>query len=102
MDHLKLKRAEFDAVMKSGKPMILYFYQEGEPASVLGMERIRQLDQLLAKNFDLYIVNVSEEPEISAAFDVESIPEIIAMKNSKIYKRTSDDLYTNQILDLLR
>lgn len=102
MDHLKLKRAEFDSVMKCGKPLILYFYQEGDPASTLGMERIRQLDELVAKNFDLYIINQSEEPEICDAFDVISVPQIVAMKNCKIYKRTEDDLYTNQILDLLK
>lgn len=102
MEHLKLKRAEFDSIMNSGNPLIIYFYREGDPASVLQMQRIAQLDELVAKNFGLYIVDVSEEPEISAAFDVESVPQIIAMKNSKIYKRTEDLLYTNQILDLLK
>jgi thioredoxin-like negative regulator of GroEL len=102
MDHLKLKRAQFDSVMHCGMPLLIYFYKEGDAASTLGMESIRQLDHLVAKDFGLYIVDVSEEPEISEAFDVNTVPQIVTMKNSKIYKRSENLLYTNQILDLLK
>ena len=102
MNHLKLKRAEFDSVMHSGENLLIYFYKEKDPASTLGMERIRQLEQLVAKNFRIYIVDISEDPEICDAFDVVSAPQIVAMKNCRIYKRTEDLLYANQILDLLK
>lgn len=103
MDEIKhLQRAEFDTVMKSGKDMILFFYQKEDAASTLGIQTMNEVDSLIGRSFDLYFVDAAAEPDIVQAFSVNSIPEYISMKQSKIHKRSSDLLYANEVLALLK
>jgi thioredoxin-like negative regulator of GroEL len=97
-----LRRNEFDLVMKSGRDLIILFYQKENAKCTLALETLKEVDALLAKPFDTYIVDVDQDPEISAAFDIKVVPEYISMKQCKIFKRSTDLLYTNQVLDLLK
>lgn len=97
-----LHKDELNALIQSGKTLILYFYRKHQAESSIGIAAIREVDGLIAKNFEVYIVDVDLEPEIAEAFSITIVPEIICVKNKKIYKRTYRTLFSNQILDLLR
>ncbi len=97
-----LIREEFDQIMHSGSDMILLFYQKENAACTIALQTFTEVDAMHAKPFDTYKIDIESEPEIALAFDIKKTPEYISMKNSKIYKRSHDLLYTNQILDLLK
>ena len=104
MEELKhLQRAEFERVIHSGKDLILFFYnKEGDAASTLGVETMKEINSLVGKSFDLYLIDVLAEPDIVAAFSVKIVPEYVSMKRSKIYKRSSDLLQASEVLALLK
>ena len=47
-------------------------------------------------------VNVDEQPELAAAFQVMSIPTLVVMKNGQVVKRTVGAQPKQQILTLLQ
>lgn len=103
MEELKhLQRAEFDSVMKNGRDMILFFYKKMDPASILGMNSMKEVEALIGRSFDLLLVDTELEPEIAKAFSVEKIPEYISMKQCKIFKRSTDLLEPSGVLSLLK
>ncbi len=99
---MHLERAEFDKIICSGKDLILFFYKKNDPASILGIHTMNELNALIGKSFHLYLINVDDEPEIVKAFSVSTIPEYISVKDSKIYKRCTDLLLSNEALLLLK
>ena len=100
MEHIT--REGFDLIMKSGEKLLLYFYREGDAASFLGMNTMKEIEQLLGRDFNIYLVNVDLEPEISYAFANTIAPEFITMKDCKIHKRSTDRLTASQVLELLK
>ena len=97
-----LQKNELNSVIQSGKPLILYFYRNDHAASAVGIASVQEVDGLIAKNFEIYGVEVDSEPEIADAFSVTIVPETISVKNKKIYQRAHGTLFSNQILDLLK
>ena len=103
VDEIKhLRRAEFDSIIRGGIDLIIFFYKEGDAASVLGIESMKDVNHLIGKSFELYFVNTDSEPDIAQAFSVEKIPEYVSMKKNKIYKRSTDLLQPSEILALLK
>ncbi len=104
MEEIKhLQRAEFDSVMHSGKDIILFFYyKEGDAASTLGIQTMNEVNALIGRSFDLYLVDADAEPDIVQAFSVKSVPEYVSMKKTKIHKRSSDLLRPSEVLALLK
>ena len=47
-------------------------------------------------------INVDEQPELAAAFQVMSIPTLVVMKNGQVVKRTMGAQPKQQILSLLQ
>ncbi len=97
-----LHRDELNSVIQSGKPLILYFYRKDHAASAVGFASVQEVDGLIAKNFEIYCVDVDMEPEIADAFSVTDVPETITVKNKRIHQRAYGTLFSNQILELLK
>ncbi len=98
----ELKRENFDQTVKQGDPMIIFFYKETNAESVLTMTSIKEVNQMIGRNFQIYLVNADLEPEICNACNVRHIPEIISIINTKIFKRAVGVLKSNEILSLLK
>ena len=92
----------FDPLMKSGKDLILFFYKKNDAASILGLNTMNEVNALIGKNFELYLIDVESEPEIAEAFSIKIIPEYISMKENKIFKRSTDLLEVSRVLNLLK
>ena len=97
-----LKRDELNPLIETGNDIILYFYEPNHAHSTIGFAAVEEVENLVGRNFDVFIVNVLNEPEIKDAFGVTSVPETVSVKNKRIYKRSSGVLFSNQILDLIK
>lgn len=97
-----LTRENFDLVINNDKNILIYIYKDNDPKSMLGLDPIEQLDRMYAKDFSIYILNSDTQPEVASALDSRIVPELVFIKNSRIVYRSTEQLYTNQILDHLR
>lgn len=98
----ELQRENFDQEIASGDDLILYLYDPKEAASVIGLGAVKEVAGYIGKNFRIFTVDISKNPEICAALDSKDVPEFISIKNKKIHKRVQGMLFSNQILDLVK
>ncbi len=97
-----LRREEFDQVIRSGNDIIIFCYKENDAESTLGMKALETIERMYGKNFNTYIVNILNEPEIVSALGSTDHAEFICIKKTKIYSRKTGIIYSNEILELLK
>ncbi len=89
-----------EEVLHSEKPVLLDFW-----AAWCGPCRMVSpvVDEIAAERTDIRVgkINVDEQPELAAQFQVMSIPTLIVMKNGKITNRATGARPKSQILGLL-
>ncbi len=89
-----------EEVLHSEKPVLLDFW-----AAWCGPCRMVSpvVDEIAAERTDIRVgkINVDEQPELAAQFQVMSIPTLIVMKNGKITNRATGARPKSQILELL-
>ena len=80
---LKVTKENFDEILKSEKTVLLDFYADwcGPCRMVAPI-----VEQIAAEHPEILVgkVNVDDEGELAAAFDVISIPMLVVMKGGKV------------------
>jgi len=97
----ELKTENFDQTIRQGNDLLIFFYRENNAESTLTMASLKEIDGMIGRDFNIYCVNADNEPEICKACSVKSIPEVISIINTKIYKRAAGVLKSNEILGLI-
>ena len=86
MNTIKITKSNFEEeVLKSEKPVLLDFWATW----CMPCKMISPVVEEIAKEVtDIKVgkINIDEQPELAAAFDVMSIPTLAVMKDGKIIK----------------
>ena len=100
MSVLKLTKDNFNEITESDKKVLIDFYADwcGPCRMVSPL-----VDQIAEENPQYLVakVNVDEQPELSAAFNVSSIPMLVVMENGKVVNTALGARPKPQILALL-
>lgn len=100
MSVLSVNKNNFESVKNSDKPVLLDFYADwcGPCRMVSPL-----VDEIAEENPQYLVgkINVDEEPELSQAFSVVSIPTLVVMKGGKIVSQSAGARPKAQILAML-
>ena len=101
MSVLHITKETFEAeVLKSDKPVILDFYAVWcGPCKMISPI----LDEIAAEREDIKVckINVDEEPELAAQYQVTSIPSLFVIKDGQVTNQALGARPKPQILEML-
>ncbi len=108
MSVLNITKENFDEeVLKSDKTVLLDFWASwcGPWASWCGPCRMVApvVEEIAAERTDIKVakINVDEQPDLAASFQVMSIPTLVVMKDGKVVNQSAGARPKQAILDLL-
>lgn len=101
MSVLNITKENFEnEVLKSEKPVLIDFYADWcGPCQMVGPI----VHEIAEERSDIKVgkINVDEQPELAAAFRVQSIPMLVVIKEGKIANQSVGAMPKAQILELL-
>ncbi len=101
MSVLNITKDNFEnEVLKSEKTVLIDFYADWcGPCQMVGPI----VHEIAEERDDIKVgkINVDEQPELAAAFGVQSIPMLVVVKEGKIYNQSVGAMPKAQILELL-
>ncbi len=101
MSVLNITKENFEnEVLKSEKPVLIDFYADWcGPCQMVGPI----VHEIAEERDDIKVgkINVDEQPELAAAFRVQSIPMLVVVKDGKITNQSVGAMPKAQILELL-
>ena len=101
MSTVQITKENFrEEVLNSDKPVLLDFWADWcGPCRRVGPA----LEEIAAERSDIKVgkVNVDEQPELSAQFQIMSIPALMVVRNGEVVNSAVGAMPKKQILDLL-
>ena len=88
--------------MQSGLPVLIDFWASWCGPCRMLAPVIEQIAEKTAGSVKVGKVNVDEEPELAAAFQVTSIPTLVVIRDGKITQTAVGVQPKDRILDMLR
>ena len=89
-------------VLKSDKPVLLDFWANWCGPCKMLSPIVSQISEKYADTVKVVKVNVDEQPELAAAFQVASIPMLVVMKQGKVINTSVGYMPIEQIEAMLK
>ncbi|MCM1313808.1 MAG: thioredoxin [Prevotella sp.] len=100
---ITITKENFDDEVRNYKGTVLLdFWADWCGPCMMLSPAISKIATELAGKVKVGKVNVDEQPELSAAFRVESIPLLVVVKDGVIQKQSVGVIPENQILEMLK
>jgi len=75
---------QFNDLVKSGKPFVLDFYADWCGPCQMLLPTVEKLSKEFQDDVNVVTVNVDQQKELAAKFQVRSIPSLFFMQNNQI------------------
>ena len=92
----------FNETINSPHPVLVDFYAEWCGPCKMIAPVIEELSEELEGQVKVGKVNVDEQPELAAAFEVMSIPSLFVLKDGKVVNSSVGAKPKTQILEMLK
>ncbi len=103
MNEIKITKENFEQeVMNSNVPVLIDFWATWCGPCRMIAPIIEEIANEANGEFKVGKVNVDEEPELSSAFQVSSIPMLTVIKDKKVVNNGVGFMPKEQILELLK
>ncbi len=84
----KINAQQFeDEAKKSAVAVVDFNATWCQPCKMLGPV-LEKVSETLAGKVDFYAVDIDEAPELAAAYEVDSVPNLVLMKNGALFDRS--------------
>ena len=101
-DMFKVTKDNFnDEVMKARVPVLIDFYADWCGPCCMLSPTLEELDKE-REDINVCKVNVDNDPELAAAFEISVIPTLVAMKDGGVIGKTTGVIGKKSILGLLK
>ncbi|MBE3064665.1 MAG: thioredoxin [Spirochaetes bacterium] len=87
-DEIAITKSNFETeVMKSTIPVVADFWAEWcGPCRMIGPV-LKELAQVYKEKIKVVKINVDQEPDLAAKFNIQSIPTLLFVKNGQVVKQ---------------
>lgn len=79
--------AEFNAIVKQEKPVLIDFYADWCGPCQMQLPVVEEVSSKYADQVEVLKINVDEAPDIAQAFGVRSIPALFLLQNQEVVDR---------------
>ena len=84
---IDLHAEEYNDLLYSGQDLLLFFCRPGEAQSELQESILKDVDRLIPKRFEICRIQCPEENLLMELFNVKETPQMILLRDKRIYKR---------------
>ena len=101
MAEIKLTRQNFESEVRSEKPVLVDFWATWCGPCRMLAPVVEEIAEEYAEQIKVGKVNVDEEPELAAAFQITSIPTLVVIKDGKVADTSVGYCPKEKIVELL-
>lgn len=94
-----IRASEFDALMSQGKPALVQFDATWCPYCKALQPHLQKLAEKRRSELDVFRLDVDEEPDLAAEYDVRGLPTLIIFRDGKVIGRFDGSAGADELSD---
>ena len=95
------KRETFNDIIQGDKPVLIDFFAEWCGPCKLMKPILSELRQKMGDKIRILKIDVDKSPVVSSAFDIQSVPTLMFIRNKNILWRQAGVMQANQLENII-